>query len=124
MGQAYGGDFDAAMTFLERSQRAEQDRIEAGKRAEEERLAANKAPNTSGVARKIAARRRRRCGARPVPRWVFGLLRRTERQTGGRPQGSGERKNRKPWRPRRNKRMSRGRKRKTQRLRQNNSYKS
>ena len=36
----YGGDFDAAMTFLERSQRAEQDRIEAAKRAEEERLAA------------------------------------------------------------------------------------
>ena len=51
----YGGDFDAAMTFLERSQRAEQDRIEAGKRAEEERLAAKQGAEHERRRRRIAA---------------------------------------------------------------------
>jgi len=51
----YGGNFDGAMTFLERSQRAEQDRIEAAKRAEEERLAARQRAEHERRRRRIAA---------------------------------------------------------------------
>jgi hypothetical protein len=51
----YGGNFDAAMTFLERSQRAEQDRIETAKRAEEERLAARQRAEHERRRRRIAA---------------------------------------------------------------------
>ena len=62
----YGGDFDAAMTFLERSQRAEQDRIEAAKRAEEERLAAKQARRT-----RAAPPQNRRLPSPQLSRWAF-----------------------------------------------------
>jgi len=51
----YGGDFDSAMHFLDESQRAEQDRIEAAKRAEEERLAAKERAEHERRRRRITA---------------------------------------------------------------------
>lgn len=51
----YGGDFDSAMRFLDQSERAEQDRIEAAKRAEEERLAAKQRAEHERRRRRITA---------------------------------------------------------------------
>ena len=126
----YGGDFDAAMTFLERSQRAEQDRIEAAKRAEEERLAAKQARRT-----RAAPPQNHRL---PSPRCRAGLflggfsvffviqngkleaalkVAETERKK-RKPRRAKRRSQRAKRRPRRAKRKSQRGKRKRQRLRQ------